>query len=286
MVLDLVVEGTGDRIDRVLSGLVFGLSRRKARDLIARGAVFVDGRRCRVVSRFVGPGSRLKVHWANALPPSTENEDLPPILFRDDEIIVVDKPAGIHTNETETTARRSLVSWMAEPVHLVHRLDRDTTGVIALARSTRVAARLSEDFKHRRVKKAYVALVEGTPTEGLIDRPIGPDRRRPRARAVREDGKEARTELVSVVSHGGFSEVHLCTETGRTHQIRVHLAHVGHPLLGDTLYGGPSAWRVAERSIRLGRTLLHAHRLELPGWAPFEAPLPADMVEMTRSWGT
>ena len=274
MVLDLLVSGEGDRLDRALSRLAPGLSRRQARGLIAQGAVFVDGRRCRVAGRTVAPGTRLRVH----LTPSPDREGAPPILFEDGRITVVDKPAGVHVNETETTARWSLRALLPEPCYVVHRLDLETTGVIAFAKSTEVAARLSAAFRERRVDKRYVAFVEGRPEAGVIDAPIGPDRRRPRARTVRGDGREAQTEVVTVVPRDGFSEVLLRLRTGRTHQIRVHLAYVGHPVLGDTLYGGVGAMQTARGPVRIRRTLLHAHRLCLPGWDPFEAPLPADMV--------
>lgn len=276
MVLDLVVAGAGDRLDRVLPRVAPGLSRRQARGLIAQGAVFIDGRRCRVASRKVEPGAKLRVHLA----PVAATRAAPAILFQDERITVVDKPAGVHVNESGTTARLSLLARMPGRCYVVHRLDLETTGVIVFAKSAEVAARLSAAFRARHVDKRYIAMVEGRPEVGFIDARIGPDRRRPRARTVRADGQEARTEVVAVVPREGCSEVHLRLETGRTHQIRVHLAHAGHPVLGDPLYGGMFAVRAARGPVRVSRTLLHARRLRLPGWDPFEAPLPADMVQL------
>ena len=280
MTLDLVVgDGGVERLDRALASLAPGLSRRQARVLIAEGAVFVDGRRCRVASRQVVPGARLRIHLSASVASAAQ----PTILFEDARIVVVDKPAGIHVNETDTTARVPLSARLGRPCFVVHRLDRDTTGVIVLAKSTQVAAELSAAFRERRVHKDYVAFAEGRPVPGMIDDPIGYDRRRPRARRVRRDGQDARTEVTAVIPRGAFCEVHLRLHTGRTHQIRVHLAHRGHPVLGDTLYGGGSAVHTARGPIRIRRSLLHAHRLGLPGWTTFEAPLPADMVGIRDS---
>lgn len=204
-----------------------------------------------------------------------------PILFEDDRWLVVDKPAGWHVNRTDTARGASVEEHFADRgARVVHRLDRGTTGVLVLAKGRVEAAALSSAFAERRVRKRYWAVVEGTAPEGVLDRPIGRDRRRPRARAVGEGGQEARTE-VEPLGHGeGLALVEARPFTGRTHQIRVHLADAGAPIVGDTLYGGPAAVAWGEGVVRPARPLLHALELVLPGPEgprSFRAPLPADL---------
>lgn len=276
--------GEGDRLDRVLAESVPELSRRAARRLISEGAVFLDGKRCRVASRSVPEGARLVVHM------DAGAEDAPrpfTILYEDEHLIAVSKQPGVHVNETETTAVRSLVDHLSGFV--VHRIDKETSGVVVLAKDKKAAALLSEAFRERRVEKHYLAVCVGRPNEGLIDAPIdapiGQDPKRPRARMVRPDGKPAVTRVRILSSAGEVSAVAAELLTGRTHQIRVHLAHCGAPILGDLTYGGPPAARIEGAEFRPGRTLLHAHRLNLTlddRVLRFEAPLPEDFLALQR----
>ncbi len=267
----------GGPLEVVLARAIDDLAVGEAAALIAAGAVFVDGKRARDRRQPVRDGAKLVVHRAGAEAPAPPA--LPPlvVLFEDADLIVLDKSPGDHLNETETSARPALVERLPGSF-VVHRLDRETSGVVALAKHARAAERLSAAFRERRVEKRYLALVEGALPDGELTDPIGLDRRRPRARRVRADGQEARTTVRTVGRLDGISAVEAAPHTGRTHQIRVHVAHHGAPILGDRTYGGPMVVRVAGEVVEVPRTLLHARRLVLPGWPPFVAPVPADLA--------
>jgi 23S rRNA pseudouridine1911/1915/1917 synthase len=189
----------------------------------------------------------------------------------------VDKQPGVHVNKTDTSSVVSLVEHLG--AFAVHRLDRDTSGVVVLAKDAKAAEELSAAFRERKVEKLYLAVTDGVPSEGVIDRPIGRDPKRPRARTVRSDGKEATTRIRVLAKSGDAALVTAEPHTGRTHQIRVHLRSAGTPIAGDLMYGGPAALRIGEAVVRPVRMLLHAYRLNLPFGGDvlrFEAPLPED----------
>lgn len=275
------VPAAGARLDQALAEALPGVSRRRARTLVGGGAVFVEGKRCKIASRALQAGARVVVHLEEEAPPQLA---VPGVIFEDERLLVIDKPPGIHVNLTETTAREALVEVLRQKgVHPVHRIDKDTSGVLLLAKDAETAAQLGAAFAERRVEKTYAAVVAGYVADGEIDQPIGPDRRRPRARAVTPGGKPARTRVTTLSTVDGVSAIRAEPVTGRTHQIRVHLAHAGAPLVGDTLYGGPAAVRLGAEVLRPGRALLHACRLVLV-WAgerrAFEAPLPEDLARL------
>jgi len=217
-------------------------------------------------------------------------------LFDDADMVVVDKPAGMVVHPAAGHASGTLVNALLFHVSdlsgvggamrpgIVHRLDRGTSGVMVIAKHDRAHRALSQEFRDRGVEKEYVALVWGTPPPALtIDRSIGRDpkhRKRMSSRAAR--GRPAVTHLLTVEPLGSVSLVRLRIETGRTHQIRVHLSEAGYPVVGDELYGGarrPSAGQAW--LTHLERPLLHAAKLSLTHPASgrrltFEAPLPAD----------
>jgi 23S rRNA pseudouridine1911/1915/1917 synthase len=271
--ITIEVSGPPERLDRIIAAHAPSLSRRRARKLIEDGAVFLDGKRCRVSSRMVHPGARIVVHLEEA---AAEVKPFD-VLYEDEHLIAVSKHAGVQVNETETSAVRSLVEHLG--AFSVHRLDRDTTGVVVLAKDRRTAELLSAEFRGRRVGKTYLAVTAGAPPEGVIERPIGRDPKRPRARAVRPDGKPAITTVRVLARSGDAALVEASPETGRTHQIRVHLSSAGTPIAGDLVYGGPAALRIGGVVVRPARMLLHAWRLNVPfggGVLCFEAPLPED----------
>lgn len=280
----------GGRLDRVMTDCFAELSRRAAKDEIARGAVFVEGRRCRVASREVRAGARLRWFEIGATPtgpgagsgsdPSSESPSIP-VLFEDADLLVLDKPPGVSVNESETAGQPSVVDrhrWVAP--HLVHRLDRDTSGVLVLARHAEAARALSSAFAERRTRKVYWALTTGAPRSGLEDAPIGADPRRPRARRVRPDGQAAQTWFETRDAVESLAWVEARPITGRTHQIRIHLAHQRAPVLGDLLYGGVERVRVGDAVVVAPRTALHARVLEIEisgQWRRFESPFPEDL---------
>ncbi|MBI4815634.1 MAG: RluA family pseudouridine synthase [Deltaproteobacteria bacterium] len=284
---------SGERLDRLITRSVADVSRRRVRALIEAGSVFVEGKRCRIASRTIELGARVVVFTE----PAVELSDPVVILYEDEDLVVVDKACGEHVNETETTSRISLVQRLERlrgPVFVVHRLDRETTGVIVFARRLDVAAELSRAFAEREVGKSYLLLTELAPPEGIVSAPIADDPRRPRARRVASTGQEAETEFHVAARTSDVSLVVARPRTGRTHQIRVHLAHLGAPVLGDRLYGGVSAIRVRcgsapgdteaasiSRVLEVPRVMLHARRIQFTFRGTertHESPVPMDFA--------
>ncbi len=204
------------------------------------------------------------------------------ILYEDDDLLVVDKPPGLVVNDTDTDRGRSLLDVLRERrPQAIHRLDRDTSGVLALALNAAAAKELSRGFAERTVTKVYDAVVSGRPRAGREEARIGRDPRRPRARRARADGKSAETTFEILACGPALAWVEARPRTGRTHQIRVHLSHRGTPIFGDLLYGGVDRIRSEGRVLVAPRVALHARRLELVlrGRShAFEAPVPDDML--------
>ncbi|HVP69496.1 MAG TPA: RluA family pseudouridine synthase [Anaeromyxobacteraceae bacterium] len=282
----------GERLDRFIAARG-GISRGAARRALDAGGVFLGGRRCKVASRALGAGDEVVVNLEEAgraaeAPRPLERSRL---LYADAELAFVDKPAGVPSQPTLTTDRGHVAEAasraLGAPLFLVHRLDRETSGVMVLARTRVAARRLSEDFRDGRPAKTYLALCVRAPSppEGRVEAPLGRDERHPGRRVVREDGEPASTRYRTLsVGASGTALVEARPETGRTHQIRAHLAHLGAPLLGDVRYGGPRA--VGERSVP--RVMLHAWRLAVhrPSSGQrleAEAPEPEDFAALRRA---
>ncbi len=243
--------------------------------LVAAGAIFVAGKRCRELSFAVKAGARIVAHLAEPRAEQTLR-----ILYEDRDLVVIDKAPGQHVNETETSAEVALVERIPG-AYTVHRIDRETSGVVLLAKNKETADLCSAEFRERRVKKIYLAIVRGEVANQVIDAPIGNDKRRPRSRAITPDGKPARTRVRSLATAGEASAIEAQLLTGRTHQIRVHLAHVGAPIAGDLMYGGVSALRVGGQVVTADRVMLHALALTIETAGQertFRAPVPADML--------
>ncbi|RMG17256.1 MAG: RluA family pseudouridine synthase [Deltaproteobacteria bacterium] len=286
-------EDAGHRLDQVLARRT-PLSRRRARALLQAGAVFVDRRRVKVASRPVRSGQRVEVTLeARGAAPLAAAEPLEAhrILHSDPHLLFVDKPAGTPAQPgldgTAASLPARLEALLGQRVYPVHRLDRDTTGVTVLARTRRAERALGAAFRRREVEKVYLALSVGVPevASGRIEAPLGPDPGAPGCVRVSPSGRAAETAYRVLRRWGGFSLLELRPLTGRTHQIRAHLAHLGHPIAGDRRYGGPAHF-TAESGQRLDfeRPLLHALHLEVPhpltgDRVGSEAPLPADLAE-------
>ena len=218
-------------------------------------------------------------------------------LFENAEVLALDKPAGV-SMATSSAAGRSeadvvarLLAACGEPpdrgLRLVHRLDVGTTGVVLLARTDAGHRALLAAFQGGGARKTYRALVWGhpEPAEGVFGDPLGRDPRDGRRMKVRGDGKRAVTLYRTLRRFASLAELALSPETGRTHQLRVHLSAHGHPIAGDDLYGSATRWETlkdpaARRALaRLTRPLLHAERIEIPGMGiDVHAPLPTDYV--------
>ncbi len=327
----LVTEGdAGQRLDRYLASHLPELSRTRIQELIEAGLVMVGGKPTKGSHR-LHAGEKLAVQ-AQARPPvRAEAEEIPlEILYEDDDVIVVNKRAGMTVHAGAGNSRGTLVNALlglgqklssggdALRPGIVHRLDKETSGVILVAKNDSAHARVSEAFRQRTVKKTYVALVEGALKEkqGRIDFAIGRDlHRRTRMTAFREkpgsamreslqrsNAREARTDWRALAVVDGTTLVEVQLHTGRTHQIRVHFAAIKHPVVGDTLYGAAEEIRVggdAGRSVKktnerkqvlmppLGRNFLHAAKLGFTqprsgAWIEVRAPLPSELLEFVR----
>jgi 23S rRNA pseudouridine1911/1915/1917 synthase len=280
-----------ERIDRFIAARG-GISRGEARRALDAGGVFLDGQRCKVAGRLLRPGQRVIVNLAEGGRTAAPAAPLrrASLLYADAEIAAVDKPAGIPAQATLTsdagTLPRLVEALLGAPVTLVHRLDRETSGVTVFARTREAAAALAEAFRMGKPEKTYLALCARAPEPpaGRIAAPLGKDPARAGLRRVDPNGDPAATQYRTLRAGPLGALVEARPETGRTHQIRVHLAHVGAPLAGDARYGGPR--RIGE--IAIPRVMLHARRLALlhpATGAPiaFEAPLPQDFAEAEQA---
>jgi len=289
-VLDLVADRAGERLDVFLSRRCSELSRSHARRLIDEGLVLVDGRPAKP-SYQLTPGATVNVTIPPAQPIELLPEQIPlTIIYQDQDILVVDKPAGLTVHPAPGHPRGTLVNALLAICPdlqdiagtlrpgIVHRLDKDTSGLLVVAKNDRAQGSLSQQLKDRDVHKTYLALVHRAPRppEGIIEAPIGRHPRNRKKMAVVAGGREAETRYRTRQTFDGYALLEVQPVTGRTHQIRVHLAAVGHPVVGDTTYG--------RRSALIARQFLHAWRLAftLPSsgrLVEFESPLPADLRE-------
>ena len=210
-----------------------------------------------------------------------------PILYEDDDCLVIDKPVGVLThsrgefNEEATVASfvRSYITGMeGSRAGIVHRLDRATSGVIICAKNSEALSWLQKQFSQRKVKKTYVAVVQGTMREheALIDMPIERNPKAPATFRVGPNGKSAQTHYVVLQANNSKTLLELRPTTGRTHQLRVHMAQLGHPLLGDTLYGGPQAERLYLHALSLEITLPSRER------KTFTSKLPKEFAHIMK----
>jgi 23S rRNA pseudouridine1911/1915/1917 synthase len=277
----------GERLDRAVA-LLTGWSRGDVQALIDAGAVTVDGA-AETKSHRLAVGAVVDVDGEPALaaPPAADASVAVPIVYEDDDVVVVDKPAGVvvhpgagHEHGTLVhglLARHPEIAGVGDPFRpgIVHRLDRDTTGLLVVGRSPRAYDALVDAMATRSVERGYTTVCWGrlSATRGVIDAPIGRSQTRRTRMAVRERGRAARTHF-EVVAHWrrpGVSRLECTLETGRTHQIRVHLAAIGHPVVGDATYGG------YRESLPLDRPFLHAARLS------FAHPVTGERLTFTSS---
>lgn len=281
----------GERLDRFIAARG-GISRGEARRALDAGGVFLEGRRCKVASRAVHAGQSVVVNLEEAGRPADRSRPLARerLLYADADLAAVDKPAGVPAQPTLTTDAGTLPelvgALLGAPVTLVHRLDRETSGVTVFARTRAAAAALAEVFRTGAPEKTYLALTARAPSprEGRLEAPLGKDPARAGLRRVDPRGDPAATRYATLREGRGAALVEARPETGRTHQIRVHLAHLGAPLLGDARYGGPR--RVGE--VEVPRVMLHARRLELVHPVTgtrlvLEAPVPADFAALEEA---
>jgi 23S rRNA pseudouridine1911/1915/1917 synthase len=322
--IDVSPDAKGQRLDQFLAAHLEGVSRSRVQLLIDQGDVLVNGRREKASFKLRG-GERIDITGEpRPAPLKASAEDIPlDVIYEDADLAVVNKPSGmmVHAGSGQNEQARNRGTLVNALLYrfkklsatggdlrpgIVHRLDKQTSGLIVVAKNDRAHAALAELFASRQIKKTYIALVQGTVerAKGTINASVGRDPVR-RTRMTAKPLGDARTavshyEVVRRLANrfGKFTLVNVRIETGRTHQIRVHMASIGHPVVGDTLYGGSgqltdqvasqaatskAARRKAEpERLRLGRNFLHAARLEFPHprtgkLLELEAPLPAEL---------
>ena len=298
----------GQRLDAWLARRLPALSRSRLQALIEAGRVRLDSAPARAAMR-VRAGQAALVSVPPPAPAEPQPEDIPlRVVYEDGALLVLDKPAGLVVHPGAGAAGGTLVNALLARVSdlsgiggvlrpgIVHRLDKGTSGLLVVAKSDEAHRALALQFAGRTVEKEYLALVHGVPNraKGEISRPIGRDpvqRRRMSVRAPR--GREARTSWSVVERLDGCALLRVRIHTGRTHQIRVHLSSIGHPVAGDSVYGGtrtPSSRKAASRQAlqSLARPALHAARLAFAHptngeSVRFEAPLPHDLATLLES---
>ncbi len=310
----IAAEEEGQRLDRVLAARIPALSRSRLKALILDGQVTIEARTIRDPAIYVNSGDSVTVTLPAPEQAKPAGEAIPlTIVHEDDALIVIDKPKGLVVHPAAGHAKGTLVNALiahcgdslsgiggVKRPGIVHRLDKDTTGLMVVAKTDITHRRLSAQFANKAesgIERGYLALVWGAPSrpKGTIDAPLDRHPRSRDKRAVRERGRPAVTHWEVLERYTGadgkpIASLLACTlDTGRTHQIRVHLAHIGHPILGDAAYGtgfktkasllSPAA-RVALEA--LGRQALHAYllRFEHPGNGEvleFRSELPADL---------
>jgi 23S rRNA pseudouridine1911/1915/1917 synthase len=293
----VVPEGRGGRADRFAADLS-GLSRSRVQRLIAEGRVTADGNPVRANS-IVGPGVVLVIDVPPLAPAAIEPEAIPlVVVYEDADVLVIDKPAGLvvhpspgHWSGTLVNAllaRDTVYGGIAgvERPGIVHRLDRDTSGLLIVAKNDAAQTGIMAQLKARRVKKTYPALVQGSvqASVGRIEAPIGRDPKNRQRMAVIPDGRQSVTGYRVRERFPAWTLLEVDLVTGRTHQIRVHLAALGHPVAGDSVYGTGTARRGPDG---LGRLFLHAWRLAFATPATgdlvrLEAPLPTELEAVLR----
>jgi len=308
--LAVPVESAGWRLDQFLAGALDGVSRSRVQQLVEQGGVLVDGKREKASLKLRG-GETVTVQGQQHIAPlEARAENIPlEIVYEDKDIAVVNKPAGmmVHAGSGATDEARSGGTLVNALLHrfpklssiggdlrpgIVHRLDKETSGLILIAKNDAAHEALAEMFANRQITKTYITLVQGRlPEDGAtIQAPISRDAsRRTRMTTRRLEGARHAVSHYRVIERietrfGAFTLARVRIETGRTHQIRVHMASISHPVVGDTLYGAPakiialplSTTRKAPREIlELGRNFLHSAELE------FAHPLTGNVISLT-----
>jgi 23S rRNA pseudouridine1911/1915/1917 synthase len=296
--LNAASEDTGRRLDLFLAERIPLLSRTRIQELIREGNVRVDGNTARASHR-IAAGETIEVAVLPRPALVAAPEDLPlELLLVDDDFVIVNKPAGMVVHAGAGHARGTLVNALLHRVGklsgaggelrpgIVHRLDRETSGAMVVARNDAAHEHLAEQFASRNVRKIYLALVHGKMAldSGTVTLPISRDpRRRTRMTARGRTGRHARTDWRVIARLDRCTLVEAVLHTGRTHQIRAHFAAIGHPVVGDTLYGAPRNLRAGTRNFPLlERNFLHAARIGFShpstgAWVEVLAPLPRDL---------
>ncbi len=291
----ITAEQVGLRLDRYLVSLLDNVSRTGAQQLIAEGAILVNGRQGKA-SYALRQGDEIQVLQTV---PAPSRRDMTPqfipldVIYEDNDLLIINKPAGMVVHPapghySDTLVNALVARYPALQARegnlrpgIVHRLDRDTSGLLIVARNTHTQTALMEQMKRHEIEKRYLALVEGVIglDQGSIEAPIGRDPRHRQQMAITAVGSRAALTHFRVLRRYAYHTLLLLQlATGRTHQIRVHLKAIGHPVVGDPVYGSGQS----RKGIHLQRQFLHAYQLRFPHpisgkLVEFEAPLPTDL---------
>jgi 23S rRNA pseudouridine1911/1915/1917 synthase len=297
---ELQVTGESERLDRWLADQLPDWSRSRLQKLVEQGQVTLNGQICTSKKATVQAGDRIHLTIPAATPLALEPENIPlDILYEDDELIVLNKPAGLVVHPAPGHESGTLVHALlahcpnlagiggVQRPGIVHRLDKDTSGAIVIAKTDRAHQHLQAQLKAKTAQREYLAIVYGSPAtnSGTIDLPIGRhpiDRKKMAIVPIEKGGRQAVTHWQVLDRLGNYTLMQFRLETGRTHQIRVHTTQMGHPIVGDPVYG-------SGRSIGVNLTgqALHAHKLHLEHpltGKPVEAiaPLPAEFLKLLQ----
>jgi 23S rRNA pseudouridine1911/1915/1917 synthase len=304
---------SGARLDRFVVAHCPELSRTRVQELIESGLVLVDGKAAKKGSVHLHGGEKITVEITERPPIVAEAEAIPlDVLYEDDDVIAINKPAGMTVHAGAGAVSGTLVnallgrgqslSQAGDPLRpgIVHRLDKETSGVILVAKNDSAHAKLGEAFRLRAIKKTYIALVQGQLKEksGRIELAIGRDpihrtrmttERKAWHGAAISNPREARTDWHALAAIGNTTLLEVQLHTGRTHQIRVHFSALKHPVVGDTLYGAARELRVGKLDLPpLGRNFLHAAKLGFAQprtavWIEVRAALPGELREFLKA---
>ncbi len=297
-------EHIGLRLDQVARLWLQDFSREQVKSWIEAGALLYQGRQARPSLR-VAAGAELRLDVELTARTEAQAENIPlQLVYEDEDILVIDKPAGLVVHPGAGNWQGTLMNALLyhEPglaalprAGIVHRLDKETSGLLVVARTAQAQEQLIAQLKDRSLRRIYQAFVCGVPpAQGEVDAAIG---RHPQDRlrmAIRPEGKEARTHFQRLAVYGSFSHIELRLATGRTHQIRVHMSHLGHPLLGDPVYRPPRACLLSAgpalqaQLVHFQRQALHASELgllhpRLGRPLSWHSPLPDDLLNLQQA---
>lgn len=288
--IHLQVTASDDRLDRYLAQQLTQLSRSRLQQLIEQGCVQINDRVCTAKKIDVKTGDRIRIEIPAVQPLELKPEAIPlDILYEDDSLLIINKPAGLVVHPAPGHANGTLVNALlahcpnlpgiggVQRPGIVHRLDKDTTGAIAIAKTDFAQQHLQAQLKAKTARREYLGIIYGAPRSlnGTIDLPIGrhpTDRKKMAIVPVEKGGRAAITHWQVKERLGNYTLVHFQLETGRTHQIRVHSAHIGHPIVGDPIYGSGRSV-----GVNLSGQALHAWRLTL------QHPVTGEAIEVTAT---
>ncbi|MBX9771101.1 MAG: RluA family pseudouridine synthase [Candidatus Obscuribacterales bacterium] len=292
------------RLDKYLSEHLEDLSRQRIQKLIDEGKVFLNGKICKASHKLAG-GEELVIHIPAIKDLDVKAEDIPlSIIFEDEHLVVVNKPAGMTTHPGAGIQEGTLVNALLHHCRgelsgiggvarpgIVHRLDKDTSGLLVVAKNDQAHWHLADQIKHKKAQRVYLALVEGVmPLDaGIVDKPIGRHPVRRKEMSIVADGRTAVSHYTVVTRFSAYTLVKVSLQTGRTHQIRVHMASLGYPVVGDLIYNKKNTGTLAKRhKMGIAGQFLHAAYLSFMhpvtgDHLEFHAPLPDDLDGLVRS---